>query len=219
MHQNALVSLTVSTLRYNEAVFFYIVNTGEVGSFFPTGCQSIFPHHLRAWERVTVTRIRHPVCWTETGLVFAYQTHTHTNYTDEWGAESSAHMQMCVLGTLPAEGVMVVEFPLRQMYPSLLLQAILSHLDAFPALSATQFMPGSCKGWPKGCGGGYNMFGNGLTLCVYCMCVHSPGAQLRYLNGFPLLHCQPLSKSRLFSPIQSDDPRILVNPEKWMEYN
>lgn len=49
---------------------------------------------------------------------------------------------------------MVVEFPLRQMYPSLLLQAVLSHLDAFPALSAAQFMPGSSKGWPKGEDGG-----------------------------------------------------------------
>lgn len=46
--------------------------------------------------------------------------------------------------------------------------------------------------------------------------MHSPGAQFRYLNGFPLLHCQPLSKSRLFSPIQKDELSILVNPErKW----
>lgn len=33
-----------------------------------------------------------------------------------------------------------------------------------------------------------------------------------YLNGLPLLHCHPVSKSKLFSPIHRDVPRKAVNP-------
>lgn len=48
--------------------------------------------------------------------------------------------------------------------------------------------------------------------------LHWPGAQFKYLKGFPLLHCHPLSKSKLFSPIHRDVPKLFINPaskHKW----
>lgn len=51
---------------------------------------------------------------------------------------------------LLGEGGRLVEFPLRQMKPSFLLQVLLSHFEDFAAFSAAQVSPGSEEGWPVG---------------------------------------------------------------------
>jgi hypothetical protein len=51
----------------------------------------------------------------------------------------------------------VVEFPLRQIYPSFLEHSLVSHFEALPAFRVAQLSPGSVDGCP---------FGN-IDPCVY----------------------------------------------------
>lgn len=64
-------TLTVSHLRDDEALLFYVAYTGQISPLFMTGTQSVLPHVFTPVQVVTVPRVWNPVIGAETGLVFA----------------------------------------------------------------------------------------------------------------------------------------------------
>lgn len=64
-------TLTVSRLRYDEALLFYIVYAGQISSLFVTSSQSVLPQLFTPLQVITVTCIWNPVTGAEAGLAFA----------------------------------------------------------------------------------------------------------------------------------------------------
>lgn len=64
-------TLTVSRLRNDETLLFYIEYAGQISSLFVARNQSIPPHLCIPLQVVTVTCIRNPVTGTVAGLIFA----------------------------------------------------------------------------------------------------------------------------------------------------
>lgn len=63
-------TLTVSRLRQDEALLFYIVYAGQISSVLVTRGQSVLPHLFFPLQVVTVPPVWDPVTGAEAGLVF-----------------------------------------------------------------------------------------------------------------------------------------------------
>lgn len=71
VQNNGIKQLTVSRLRYNEALLLYTENAGQISSLFAACSQSLPPHLFTPLQVVTVPCIRNPVIGAEAGLVYA----------------------------------------------------------------------------------------------------------------------------------------------------
>ncbi len=116
LEEMTFCTLTISRLRYYEALLLYIENAGQISSLFATRSQSVLPQLFTPLQVVTVPCIWNPVIGAEAGLVFACgwrpkEVRKKTRSNDKNRSLIIWSNDVLLLGG----GGKLVEFPLRQM--------------------------------------------------------------------------------------------------------